>query len=226
MNTNEYTALIAGLHKGKPKYTEWVYKVTTLFETAKVRLDNMSKDFDVDYAVGKQLDAVGARVGVERSLPMTLSNVYFALDDEGGIGLDLGAWKGEFDPVDGLNTLGDDTYRAVIKAKILANQWEGTNETLPIFLSTVLSYFNVPAKVLDFQDMSTMHVVLHMTKKDTPPIVWELFQRRIIDVTAAGVSLSIVDNDPWFGLDIETNSVKGLDGGYWFPLDEVIGNGD
>lgn len=223
MPTNEYTDLIAGYHVGKDRYTAWVFTITEPLRIARERLAALREDFDVDTAVGAQLDAVGVRVGVSRILPMTLTDVYFALDDTGGIGLDLGVWKGVYDPVDGTTTLGDETYRAVIKAKIAQNHWDGTRGSLPDFLGEVLGQFGQPAKVLDLEDLDTMHVVLHLTKDKTPPIVWELFSRRIIDVTAAGVSVDLVDNQPWFGLDYETASVKGLDESSWFPFEEVLG---
>ena len=220
---NEYTDLIAGYHVGKEKYTQWVFELTEPLRLAKERLAALRRDFDVDYAVGPQLDTIGVRVGVSRRIPMALRDVYFALDDLDGIGLDLGVWKGRYDPVDGTTTLDDETYRAVIKSKILQNHWDGTRETLPAFLTGVLALFGQPAKVLDLEDLQTMHVVLHLTKDSTPPIVWELFSRRIIDVTAAGVSVDLVDNQPWFGLDYETASVKGLDESEWFPFEEVLG---
>lgn len=223
MPTNEYTDLIAGYHVGKERYTAWVFTLTEPLRIARERLAALREDFDVDTAIGAQLDAVGVRVGVSRVLPMTLTDVYFALDDVGGIGLDLGVWKGEYDPVDGTTTLGDETYRAVIKAKIAQNHWDGTRGALPDFLGEVLGQFGQPAKVLDLEDLDTMHVVLHLTKDTTPPIVWELFSRRIIDVTAAGVSVDLVDNNPWFGFDYETASVKGLDESEWFPFEEVLG---
>lgn len=222
-NATEYTDLIAGAHVGKDRFTRWVFELTEPLRVARERLAALRSDFDVDTAVGKQLDAVGARVGISRELPMTLTGVYFALDDDGSIGLDRGVWKGAYDPADGVATLGDETYRSVIKAKILANHWDGTNGSLPGFLSETLSYFGVPSKVLDLQDLQTMHVALHLTKETTPPIVWELFSRRIIDVTAAGVSIAIVNNDPWFGLDYDTASVKGLDEGHFFPFNQVVG---
>lgn len=221
---NEYTDLIAGAHVDKERFTAWVSALTEPLRIARERLAALREDFDVDTAIGAQLDAIGVRVGISRNLPMTLTGVYFALDDEGGVGLDRGVWKGPYDPDDGMTRLGDDVYRAVIKAKILANHWDGTNESLPGFLSDTLAYFGVPAKVLDLQDMQTMHVALHITKSTTPPIVWELFSRRLIDVTAAGVSITIIDNDPWFGFDLDTASIKGLDGGYWFPFEEVLGD--
>ena len=223
MPTNEYTDLIAGYHVGKERYTSWVFTLTEPLRIARERLAALREDFDVDTAVGAQLDAIGVRVGVSRILPMTLTDVYFALDDTGGIGLDLGVWKGVYDPVDGTTTLGDETYRAVIKAKIAQNHGAGTRGSLPDFLGEVLGQFGQPAKVLDLEDLDTMHVVLHLTKDTTPPIVWELFSRRIIDVTAAGVSVDLVDNHPWFGLDYETASVKGLDESSWFPFGEVLG---
>ena len=223
MPTNEYTDLIAGYHVGKERYTSWVFTLTEPLRIARERLAALREDFDVDTAIGAQLDAVGVRVGVSRVLPMTLTDVYFALDDVDGIGLDLGVWKGEYDPVDGTTTLGDETYRAVIKAKIAQNHWDGTRGSLPDFLGEVLGQFGQPAKVLDLEDLDTMHVVLHLTKDTTPPIVWELFSRRIIDVTAAGVSVDLVDNNPWFGFDYQTASVKGLDESEWFPFEEVLG---
>lgn len=223
MPANEYTDLIAGYHVGKERYTAWVFTLTEPLRIARERLASLREDFDVDTAIGAQLDAVGVRVGVSRILPMTLTDVYFALDDTGGIGLDLGVWKGVYDPVDGTTTLGDETYRAVIKAKIAQNHWDGTRGSLPDFLGEVLGQFGQPAKVLDLEDLDTMHVVLHLTKETSPPIVWELFSRRIIDVTAAGVSVDLVDNQPWFGLDYETASVKGLDESSWFPFEEVLG---
>ena len=176
----------------------------------------------MDYAVGPQLDAIGVRVGVSRNIPMVLRDVYFALDDVDGVGLDLGVWKGIYDPIDGTTTLDDETYRAVIKSKILQNHWNGTRETLPDFLSGVLALFGQPAKVLDLEDLQTMHVVLHLTRSSTPPIVWELFSRRIIDVTAAGVTMDVIDNDPWFALDYETSSLGGFDEACWFPLTEIF----
>lgn len=223
MPTNEYTGLIAGYHVGKERYTSWVFTLTEPLRIARERLAAMREDFDVDTAIGAQLDAVGVRVGVSRNLPMTLTDVYFALDNVDGVGLDLGVWKGQYDPVDGTTTLGDETYRAVIKAKIAQNHWDGTRGSLPDFLGEVLGQFGQPAKVLDLEDLDTMHVVLHLTKDTTPPIVWELFSRRIIDVTAAGVSVDLVDNNPWFGFDYETASVKGLDESEWFPFEEVLG---
>lgn len=220
-NSNEYTGLIAGYHVDRPNFQEWIYTLTEPLLIARQRLSGLREEFDVDTAVGVQLDAVGVRVGVSRQLPLKLTDVYFALDDVDGYGFDFGLWKGPYDPDDGIAVLDDETYRAVIKAKILSNKWNGENGTLAEFLSTALSYFGVDAKMLDLQDFQTMHVALNLTKASTSPIVWELISRRIVDVTAAGVSMQIVDNIPWFGLDYDTASVNGLDEGSWFRFDQI-----
>ena len=220
-NSNEYTELIAGYHFDKPNFQNWVFVLTEPLRLARQRLAELQANFDVDTALGVQLNAVGRRVGVSRTLPTKLTGVYFELDNS-ELGLDKGVWKGKFDPSDGTTTLDDETYRSVIKAKILSNSWNGENGTLPEFLSAVMSYFGIDAKMLDLQDLQTMHIALNLTKDSTPPIVWELISRRIVDITAAGVSMQIVDNVPWFGLDYNTASVKGLDEGSWFPFEYNI----
>ncbi len=217
-NSNEYTDLIAGYHVDKPDFQRWVFTLTEPLRVARERIANLQHDFDVDTAVGVQLDAVGARVGISRIMPEKLTGVYFAIDDDGGVGLDIGIWKGAFDPDDGLISLDDPTYRAVIKSKILMNHWDGTNETLPDFINGVLGYFGVSGKVVDLQDLETMQVALNLTPDTTPQVVYELLSRRIIDVVSAGVTLNLTDNLPWFAFDFDTQSVKGVDEGYWFPL--------
>lgn len=219
--TNDYTQLIAGYHVDKPLFTEWIYALTQPLQVARERLAHMQQDFDVDTAVGAQLDAVGARVGISRTLPVTLTGVYFALDDVDGIGLDLGVWNGKYDPDDGLVTMGDGTYRSAIKATIVANAWDGTMGSLPAFFDAIFSAFGVDGKVIDLRDYQTMTVAINLTKSTTPPIVWELISRRIIDIVAAGVGITITDNLTWFGFDYETESVQGLDEGAWFPFEET-----
>lgn len=218
-DSNKYTELIAGAHFDKPKFQQLVYELTEPLNEARRRLACLCTDFDVDYAIGAQLDAVGVRVGIARRLPMKLTDIYFALDDVDGVGFDHGVWQGRYDPADGMVELDDETYRAVIKTKILANKFDGRNESVPEFLSTALGYFGVPAKLFDFQDQQNMHVVINLTKAETPPLVWELISRRLIDIVAAGVGMQIVDNVPYFGFDYETDSVRGFDLGHFFPFE-------
>ena len=52
---NEYTELIAGAHREKPRFTEWVYQLTEPVAEARSRMKQFVRDFDIDYAVGSQL---------------------------------------------------------------------------------------------------------------------------------------------------------------------------
>lgn len=191
MNHNDYTALIAGYHFEKPLFTEWIYALTEPLAIAQRRLAQMQSDFDIDTAIGVQLDAVGVRVGISRTLPLKLTGVYFAFDDVDGLGFDLGVWKGEYDPDDGSVTLDDSIYRAVLKSKVLSNSWDGKNESLPDLLRKIMSFFNLSPEDSSVQDLQNMGVVMRLNQQTLPPILLELFNRRTIDFTAAGVELQI-----------------------------------
>ena len=81
--------------------------------------------FDVDVAVGVNLDIVGLWIGVGRKIATPISGVYFSFNID-GLGFNQGVWKGEFDPDTGLTSLDDETYRLLLRAKIGANHWDGT----------------------------------------------------------------------------------------------------
>src|SRR4051812_17274628 len=81
--------------------------------------------FDLDTALGDQLDQIGKWVGQSRILPLPLTNVYFSLDDA-TLGLDFGSLQGPFDSTTGLVTLPDEAYRNLLRATIIVNQWDGT----------------------------------------------------------------------------------------------------
>lgn len=81
--------------------------------------------FDLDTAIGAQLDVVGEWVGRARTVALPLPNIYFALDDERR-GLDFGVLKGPYDTAIGITSLDDETYRRLLRANILAKRWDGT----------------------------------------------------------------------------------------------------
>ena len=60
-------------------------------------LQELRTAFDLDTAIGRQLDAVGVRVGRTRHLHTPLEGVYFSWNTE-GVGWNEGIWKGRYDP--------------------------------------------------------------------------------------------------------------------------------
>lgn len=85
--------------------------------------EGMSLAFFVDQAVGRQLDIIGSWVGASRDLS--------------------GSWG---------DSLSDTDYRPYIKAKILCNMWDGTNESLPGMWQAI--YPNLQMSFVDGQDMT------------------------------------------------------------------------
>jgi hypothetical protein len=85
--------------------------------------------FDVDVAVGQQLDFTGEWIGLTRFIVEPVVPVYFSLDTPGA-GLDQAVW--EPPPPLTISTavvaLDDNDYRTLLKARILANTWDGTTD--------------------------------------------------------------------------------------------------
>ena len=124
-SVQDYLDLVTSEHQDQPNYIAFL----SIFLQGQVDLMNLYATFpvlfDVDYAVGAQLDAVGARVGESRNVEVPLTGVYFAWDTV-GVGWNQGVWQGQFDPDEGIVRLSDDAYRQLIKATIAANHWDGT----------------------------------------------------------------------------------------------------
>ena len=81
MTADEYLALITSEHRGKKKFEATVAAVVAPFSKLQAVLRGLPADFDIDQAVGVQLDAVGAWIGRSRRFDTPLVGVYFAWDD-------------------------------------------------------------------------------------------------------------------------------------------------
>ncbi|MCV5604282.1 DUF2612 domain-containing protein, partial [Escherichia coli] len=69
--------------------------------------------FDIDSAVGVQLDILGLWIGRSRVVSQPISGVYFSWDTD-GLGYDQGVWQGPYDPDSGYMYLSDETYRVIL----------------------------------------------------------------------------------------------------------------
>lgn len=154
MTNKEYLNLITSEHRGKEKFEATVVASVSPFSKLQFVMQKLPADFDIDQAVGLQLDAVGAWIGRSRRIDTPLVGVYFTWDDLESNGWDSGIWKGAFDPDSGLVDLPDDAYRLLLKAKIASNKWDGTIPSAYKIWSDVFtdSYLIIQ----DNQDMSMM----------------------------------------------------------------------
>lgn len=122
----KYTNLITSEHKQKEKFKAVIEANTKFYSHLQNVLASIPSKFDVDTAKGHQLDVVGQLVGISRIITTPLTGVYFEWDGDTVIGWDSGIWIDEFSPTSGITILPDDYYRILIKAKIAANQWNGS----------------------------------------------------------------------------------------------------
>jgi len=99
---NYYTGLLTSEHRGQPKLTALLTAFIEPFVAQQIVLNAMPQQYDLDSAVGVQLDAVGLWIGASRFVP----DVPYT----GGT----------------LTKLNDYYYRILLKGKIFANHWDGT----------------------------------------------------------------------------------------------------
>jgi hypothetical protein len=123
--TADYLALLPAASARQPNFSAFLSALLDGLVDGQNVMLAMPDAFDLDKAVGAQLDAIGERVGLSRKLPVPLTGVYFALDTD-GVGLDQGVLRGPFDPAEALTTLDDGTYRLVLRLKIKSNAWDGS----------------------------------------------------------------------------------------------------
>jgi len=146
-----YQSLVTSEHQSAPNYMAWLGAMVEPLTVIQNVIDNFVTNFDVDTAIGKQLDAVGQWVGVSRVLETPITGVFATFDTE-GLGFDQGIWSGPFDGTS-ITLMPDYMYRIVIKFKILANKWDGSIPTAYADFATVFTGGEF-VFIIDNQDMS------------------------------------------------------------------------
>jgi len=174
-------------------------------------LIGLRADFDLDTAIGDQLDVVGQWIGLSRHVPLALEGVYFSLDVE-GLGLDQGSLLGPGDPITGLTRLPDDVYRQFLRTQIAKNRWDGTVSQAIEVLNTVFTGEDIG---FVFQDGGDMSMTFGLLGTGANAVLRALFENGFMDFKPAGVRIThmISTDAPLFGLDIENDSIAGLDVG-------------
>jgi len=121
-----YLNLVTSEHADKQKFTSWLLSVLTLVDSSTELFKKFDTYFDLDNAVGEQLDIIGEIVGVSRRL--------------------------NFQPSISSPILDDETYLLIIKAKIARNKWDGTVIQIKEVWNSLFP--EQPLILTDNQDMS------------------------------------------------------------------------
>lgn len=180
---SDYTDLITSQHSGRPKFMAMVGLVAGAF------VDTINAlaiaDFDIDTAIGAQLDRIGEWVGLSRFVPVPLA-IYFSFNIA-GLGFNQGVWFGQFSPPTGLVALDDDSYRRLLYAKIGINTWDSTVLSFNAIMATALAGTGATATAIDNLDM-TMTV---RVSSNIPLVLKSLFDSGVFIPKPAGVSVTL-----------------------------------
>lgn len=123
-----YLTRITSEHRIRPKFmamnAAYLDKLQDIYQL----YAQMLSAFDLDTAVGRQLDVLGEIVGADRVL--------------------------DFNPTYAASKLEDEQYRKLIRAQISTNQWDGTMRGLIELWEGIFGAYRI--KILDRQDMSIL----------------------------------------------------------------------
>ena len=90
-NIQTYLDLVPSQHSNKPNFISVLNTIIQPLVDIQNLMQQMPEYFDLNLAVGVQLDAVGEWVGITRYLPQEITGVYFAFNED-GVGFNLGVW--------------------------------------------------------------------------------------------------------------------------------------
>lgn len=214
IDVSKYKQLITSEHSSRPKFSDMV----GVSVAPNVDLQNSYSLtpflYDLDSAVGAQLDAVGQWVGISRQLRTALTGVYFELDTV-GVGFDAGVWLGPYDPVTGLTALPDEFYRLAIRARVLNNSWDGSKQALYDLTSIIFGSAGYTFYVEDYANLTIGIGLLGPTTP--PPILVAMLNNGLLDVKPVTIQIvnRLAQQGPIFSMDLDTLLFKGFDVSYW-----------
>jgi hypothetical protein len=141
--------------------------------------------FDLDVAIGAQLDALGDIAGIGRTV--------------------------NFQPSGGVSpTLDDDTYRLLIKAKIAQNQWDGTITSLYLVWQALF-----PGGVIVIEDNQNMTADIVLTGTFSTIAQELISNGYIVPRPEGVLYTYIFSELPIFGFDSAPGFIAGFDVGHW-----------
>lgn len=221
MTLSDYLNLITPYHASRPKFVNMVAVLVQSLVDAQAMLGQMTADFDLDTAVGVQLDILGQWIGRTRYLQLPITGVYFTLhmpsDPVLRDGFDQGVWLGPYDPTTGIIAMPDDTYRTVLKLQAIANQWDGTLASIQAAFANVFPGVVVQDRGDVPGGLMSMDVLIPSTEMNS--LLLGVLEQDF-PIKPSGVQINIIETTvstvPIFGFDINDGVIfGGFDVGAW-----------
>lgn len=180
-----YQSLLISQYVNSPKLNALLYVLLKKFDDVSECLVKFDTAFDLDSAVGPQLDALGAIAGASRTV--------------------------NFQPMGGVSpVLDDNTYRIYIKAKIAQNQWDGTITSL----FTIWKYL-FPSGSIIIADNQNMTATIFLSGSFTSIIQDLITNGFIVPRPEGVEYTYDFAELPAFGFDLDNSYVAGFDVGKW-----------
>ena len=220
----DYLAHITPYHRGKPDFAATIDASVTDLAELQAFLHVLFEAFDIETAVGVQLDVVGEWVGRSRVIPIPVKPPWFTIGDRlRGIGAGYLFQNGiSFGSTNAI--LDDETYRQLLFAKIAANQWDGTAEGAKVALE--IFFRGIFGSLVVVQDDGPMRCTIGLAQKIPSIPGLYILARSLIPVKAAGVAttycVTTVNDAPLFGIGVENERIAGIGVGAVGAAPEVI----
>lgn len=214
-----WTARITSEHASKPNYMSTLTVLLQPLADDIAVLNTLPGAFDINLAVGAQLDQVGQWLNTSRYINTALTGVYFSFDTA-GVGFDQGQWWNPYSPGTALTALSDQSYRQLLLFNRAMIDWDGS---IPWIQNAWNSVFGSLGYKLLVQDNRHMHMAYALAGTMPDPVTKGLFLAGYYSPKPAGVQIDFlatpsVAATPYFGFDAQNASISGFDTGAWAVL--------
>lgn len=180
-----YLRLITSEYANAPRFCAYVEVFLNMINPIWDCLESFDTIFNIDTAVGDQLDQWGVYYDISRELPITDPNIP--------------------------SILPDDLYRLVLKARRIANHWKGSYQGLVELVKEL--YPNVDFELLDNQDMTMTFTLVNPDISDAETAL--ILNGYIIPKPeGVGINLKFQEGE-LFGWDTDAMYIKGWDLANW-----------
>lgn len=214
-DVDSYLALITSYHRGKPKFAAMVKALVEPIVAQQAFLQHLPTDFDLDGAIGVQLDQVGEWVGRSRFVKVPIANAWFTWGDPGK-GWGSGVWFDKrYDTPAGITRLDDETYRTLLRAKIAANNWDGTLPSAKVALEILFPSGETSIVVIDNQDMT---ITFGVSGAIPSALFIALLSQGYLPLKPEGVKANYritTKSGPIFGWGVDNDLIGGWGRGAW-----------
>ncbi|CQR71692.1 hypothetical protein SOV_04880 [Sporomusa ovata DSM 2662] len=185
MAIDTYLNLVTSQYRDSPNFINWLTTALQKGEDITELLSQFESKFDIDTAVGKQLDTLGELIGRSRKLT--------------------------FQPSNGVSPiLDDEPYRTVLKAKIAINQWDGTIPGVYEYWNVLFPQLYL--EIYDNQDMTMDIIVVGLSSTLLQQLLQNGYLTPKPEGVRVNY---ITVNRPIFAYDMDTTAMKGYDQSYW-----------